>query len=155
MTVQPMAVKLNGAQITGLTYGDVYEVYTNRAAKATTPTISNVYSDAPTYKIARDQLATAEDTFDFASPNIWVGTGGRGDTTYRWYLSRTADERSVDIGTAIPLSEEMTVSGAERDYSVLPLTAELLRQHCAQSGGSYNDTLYIYAYAQNYDPSAS
>ena len=60
LTVQPMAVKLNGAQITGLTYGDVYEVYTNRAAKATTPTISNVYSDAPTYKIARDQLATLE-----------------------------------------------------------------------------------------------
>ena len=155
LTVQPMAVKTNSGQITGLTYGDVYEVYTNRAAKATTPTISNVYNGAPTYKIARDQLAAAEDAFEFASPNIWVGTGGRGDTTYRWYLSRTADERSVDIGTAIPLSEEMTVSGAERDYSVLPLTAQLLRQYCAQSGGSYNDTLYIYAYAQNYDPSAT
>ncbi len=155
LTVQPMAVKTNGNQITGLTYGDVYEVYTNRAAKATTPTISNVYNGAPTYKIARDQLAAAEDAFEFASPNIWVGTGGRGDTTYRWYLSRTADERSVDIGTAIPLSEEKTVSGAERDYSVLPLTAQLLRQYCAQSGGSYNDTLYIYAYAQNYDPSAT
>ena len=155
LTVQPMAVKTNSDQITGLTYGDVYEVYTNRAAKATTPTISNVYSGAPTYKIAREQLATAEATFEFASPNIWVGTGGRGDTTYRWYLSRTADERSVDIGTAIPLSEEMTVSGGERDYSVLSLTAELLRKHCAQSGGSYNDTLYIYAYAQNHDPSAT
>lgn len=155
LTVQPMAVKTNGNQITGLAYGEVYEVYTNRAAKATTPTISNVYSDAPTYKVSRDQLAAAEDAFEFASPNIWVGTGGRGDTTYRWYLSRTADERSVDIGTAIPLSEEKTVSGGERDYSVLPLTAELLRQHCAQSGGSYNDTLYIYAYAQNYDPSAT
>ena len=155
LTVQPMAVKTNGTQITGLTYGDVYEVYTNRAAKATTPTISNVYNDAPTYKIARDQLATAEDGFVFASPNIWVGTGGRGDTTYRWYLSRTADERSVDIGTAIPLSEEMTVSGAERDSSVLSLTAELLRQHCAKIGDSYNDTLYIYAYARNYDPSAT
>lgn len=155
LTVQPMAVKTNGNQITGLTYGKVYEVYTNRAAKATTPTISNVYSGAPTYKISRDQLAAAEDAFEFASPNIWVGTGGRGDTTYRWYLSRTADERSVDIGTAIPLSEEKTVSGGERDYSVLPLTAELLRQYCAQSGGSYNDTLYIYAYAQNHDPSAT
>lgn len=155
LTVQPMAVKTNGNQITGLAYGEVYEVYTNRAAKATTPTISNVYSGAPTYKIAREQLRTAEPTFVFVSPNIWVGTGGRGDTTYRWYLSRTADERSVDIGTAIPLSEEMTVSGGERDYSVLPLTAQLLRQHCAQNGGSYNDTLYIYAYAQNYDPSAT
>ena len=155
LTVQPMAVKTNGTQITGLTYGDVYEVYTNRAAKATTPTISNVYNGAPTYKISREQLRTAEPTFVFASPNIWVGTGGRGDTTYRWYLSRTADERSVDISAAIPLSEEMTVSGAERDYSFLPLTAELLRKHCAQSGGSYNDTLYIYAYAQNYDPSAT
>lgn len=155
LTVQPMAVKTNGNQITGLTYGDVYEVYTNRAAKATTPTISNVYNGAPTYKVSRDQLAAAEDAFEFASPNIWVGTGGRGDTTYRWYLSRTADERSVDIGTAIPLSEEKTVSGGERDYSVLPLTAGLLKQHCAQSGGSYNDTLYIYAYAQNYDPSAT
>ena len=155
LTVQPMAVKTNGNQITGLAYGDVYEVYTNRAAKATTPTISNVYSGAPTYKIARDQLAAAEDAFEFASPNIWVGTGGRGDTTYRWYLSRTADERSVDIGTAIPLSEEKTVSGGERDYSVLPLTAQLLRQHCAKPGGSYNDTLYIYAYAQNHDPSAT
>ena len=155
LTVQPMAVKTNSDQIVGLTYGDVYEVYTNRAAKATTPTISNVYNGAPTYKVSREQLAKAEDTFVFASPNIWVGTGGRGDTTYRWYLSRVKDERSVDIGTAIPLSEEMTVSGAERDYSVLSLTAELLRQHCAQSGGSYNDTLYIYAYAQNYDPSAT
>ena len=155
LTVQPMAVKTNGNQITGLAYGDVYEVYTNRAAKATTPTISNVYSSAPTYKIARDQLAAAEDAFEFASPGVWVGTGGRGDTTYRWYLSRVEDERSVDIGTAIPLSEEMTVSGAERDYSVLSLTAELLRQHCAQSGGSYNDNLYIYAYAQNYDPTAT
>lgn len=155
LTVQPMAVKTNSGQITGLTYGDVYEVYTNRAAKATTPTISNVYSGAPTYKIAREQLATAEPTFVFASPNIWVGTGGRGDTTYRWYLSRVKDERSVDIGTAIPLSEEKTVSGGERDYSVLPLTAQLLRQHCAKDGGSYNDTLYIYAYAQNYDPSAT
>ena len=155
LTVQPMAVKTNSDQITGLAYGEVYEVYTNRAAKATTPTISNVYSGAPTYKVSRDQLDTAEPTFEFASPNIWVGTGGRGDTTYRWYLSRTADERSVDIGTAIPLSEEKTVSGAERDYSVLPLTAQLLRQYCAQSGGSYNDTLYIYAYAQNYDPSAT
>lgn len=155
LTVQPMAVKTNGNQITGLTYGDVYEVYTNRAAKATTPTISNVYSGAPTYKVSRDQLAAAEEGFEFASPNIWVGTGGRGDTTYRWYLSRTADERSVDIGTAIPLSEEMTVSGGERDYSVLPLTAQLLRQHCAQPDGSYNDTLYIYAYAQNHDPSAT
>ena len=155
LTVQPMAVKTNGTQITGLTYGDVYEVYTNRAAKATTPTISNVYNGAPTYKISRDQLDKAEDTFEFASPYIWVGTGGRGDTTYRWYLSRVKDERSVDIGTAIPLSEEMTVSGAERDYSVLSLTAGLLKQHCAQSDGSYNDTLYIYAYAQNYDPSAT
>lgn len=155
LTVQPMAVKTNSDQITGLAYGKVYEVYTNRAAKATTPTISNVYSGAPTYKISREQLAAAEDTFVFVSPNIWVGTGGRGDTTYRWYLSRTADERSVDIGTAIPLSEEMTVSGGERDYSVLPLTAQLLRQYCAQSGGSYNDTLYIYAYAQNYDPTAT
>ena len=155
LTVQPMAVKLNGTQITGLTYGKVYEVYTNRAAKATTPTISHVYGGAPTYKVSRDQLRTAEEGFEFASPNIWVGTGGRGDTTYRWYLSRTADERSMDIGTAIPLSEEMTVSGAERDYSVLPLTAQLLRQHCAQSGGSYNDTLYIYAYARNHDPSAT
>lgn len=155
LTVQPMAVKTNSDQITGLAYGEVYEVYTNRAAKATTPTISNVYNGAPTYKISRDQLGKAEDTFEFASPNIWVGTGGRGDTTYRWYLSRTGDERSVDIGTAIPLSEEMTVSGAERDYSVLPLTAQLLRQYCAQSGGSYNDTLYIYAYAQNHDPSAT
>ena len=156
LTVQPMAVKTNNSnQITGLTYGAVYEVYTNRAAKATTPTISNVYNGAPTYKVSRDQLAAAEDAFEFASPNIWVGTGGRGDTTYRWYLSRTADERSVDIGTAIPLSEEKTVSGAERDYSVLPLTAQLLRQYCAQSGGSYNDTLYIYAYAQNHDPSAT
>lgn len=156
LTVQPMAVKTdNSDQITGLAYGEVYEVYTNRAAKATTPTISNVYNGAPTYKISRDQLDKAEDTFEFASPNIWVGTGGRGDTTYRWYLSRVKDERSVDIGTAIPLSEKMTVSGAERDYSVLPLTAGLLRQHCAQSGGSYNDTLYIYAYAQNYDPSAT
>lgn len=155
LTVQPMAVKTNGDQITGLAYGEVYEVYTNRAAKATTPTISNVYSGAPTYKIARDQLGKAEPTFEFASPYIWVGTGGRGDTTYRWYLSRVKDERSVDIGTAIPLSEEMTVSGGERDYSVLPLTAKLLKQHCAQSGGSYNDTLYIYAYAQNYDPSAT
>ncbi len=155
LTVQPMAVKTNGDQIVGLAYGDVYEVYTNRAAKATTPTISNVYSGAPTYQVSRDQLAKAEDTFEFASPYIWVGTGGRGDTTYRWYLSRVKDERSVDIGTAIPLSEEMTVSGAERDYSILPLTAELLRKHCAQSGGSYNDTLYIYAYAQNHDPSAT
>lgn len=155
LTVQPMAVKTNSDQITGLAYGEVYEVYTNRAAKATTPTISNVYSGAPTYKISRDQLDTAEPTFEFASPNIWVGTGGRGDTTYRWYLSRVKDERSVDIGTAIPLSEEMTVSGAERDYSVLSLTAELLRQHCAQPDGNYNDTLYIYAYAQNYDPSAT
>lgn len=156
LTVQPMAVKTdNSDQITGLAYGEVYEVYTNRAAKATTPTISNVYSGAPTYKVSRDQLDTAEDGFVFVSPNIWVGTGGRGDTTYRWYLSRTADERSVDIGTAIPLSEEKTVSGGERDYSVLPLTAGLLKQHCAQSGGSYNDTLYIYAYAQNYDPSAT
>ena len=33
--------------------------------------------------------------------------------------------------------------------------AGLLRQHCAQPDGSYNDTLYIYAYAQNYDPSAT
>lgn len=155
LTVQPMAVKTNGDQITGLAYGEVYEVYTNRAAKATTPTISNVYNGAPTYQVSRDQLDTAEDTFEFASPNIWVGTGGRGDTTYRWYLSRTADERSVDIGTAIPLSEEKTVSGAERDYSGLSLTAELLRKHCAKDGGSYNDTLYIYAYAQNYDPSAT
>ena len=155
LTVQPMAVKTNSDQITGLAYGEVYEVYTNRAAKATTPTISNVYSDAPTYKIAREQLGKAEPAFEFASPNIWVGTGGRGDTTYRWYLSRTADERSVDIGTAIPLSEEMTVSGGERDYSVLPLTAELLRQHCNKVGDAYNDTLYIYAYAQNYDPSAT
>ena len=155
LTVQPMAVKTNGNQITGLAYGEVYEVYTNRAAKATTPTISNVYSSAPTYKISRDQLAAAEPTFEFASPNIWVGTGGRGDTTYRWYLSRVKDERSVDIGTAIPLSEEKTVSGGERDYSVLPLTAELLRQHCAKPSGSFNDTLYIYAYAQNYDPSAT
>ena len=155
LTVQPMAVKTNSDQITGLTYGNVYEVYTNRAAKATTPTISNVYNGAPTYKVSREQLRTAEATFEFASPNIWVGTGGRGDTTYRWYLSRAADERSVDIGTAIPLSEEKTVSGAERDYSGLSLTAELLRKHCAQSGGSYNDTLYIYAYAQNYDPSAT
>ena len=156
LTVQPMAVKTdNSNQITGLAYGEVYEVYTNRAAKATTPTISNVYSGAPTYKVSRDQLAAAEDTFEFASPNIWVGTGGRGDTTYRWYLSRVKDERSVDIGTAIPLSEEKTVSGGERDYSVLSLTAQLLKQHCAQSGGSYNDTLYIYAYAQNYDPSAT
>lgn len=155
LTVQPMAVKTNSDQIVGLAYGKVYEVYTNRAAKATTPTISNVYNGAPTYKISREQLGKAEDTFEFASPNIWVGTGGRGDTTYRWYLSRVKDERSVDIGTAIPLSEEMTVSGGERDYSVLPLTAELLRKHCAQSGGSYNDTLYIYAYAQNYDPSAT
>ena len=155
LTVQPMAVKTNGTQITGLAYGEVYEVYTNRAAKATTPTISNVYNGAPTYKVSRDQLAAAEDAFEFASPNIWVGTGGRGDTTYRWYLSRVKDERSVDIGTAIPLSEEMTVSGAERDYSVLSLTAELLRKYCAQSGGSYNDTLYIYAYARNYDPSAT
>ena len=155
LTVQPMAVKTNSDQITGLAYGEVYEVYTNRAAKATTPTISNVYNGAPTYKVSRDQLDTAEPTFEFASPYIWVGTGGRGDTTYRWYLSRVKDERSVDIGTAIPLSEEMTVSGGERDYSVLPLTAKLLRQHCAQSGGNYNDTLYIYAYAQNYDPSAT
>ena len=155
LTVQPMAVKTNSDQITGLAYGEVYEVYTNRAAKATTPTISNVYNGAPTYNVSRDQLAKAENTFVFASPNIWVGTGGRGDTTYRWYLSRVDDERSVDIGTAIPLSEEMTVSGAERDYSVLPLTAELLRQHCAQSGGSYSDNLYIYAYAQNYDPTAT
>ena len=155
LTVQPMAVKTNSGQIVGLAYGKVYEVYTNRAAKATTPTISNVYNGAPTYQVSRDQLAAAEDTFVFASPNIWVGTGGRGDTTYRWYLSRTADERSVDISAAIPLSEEMTVSGAERDYSGLSLTAELLRQHCAQSGGSYNDTLYIYAYARNYDPSAT
>ena len=155
LTVQPMAVKTNGDQITGLAYGEVYEVYTNRAAKATTPTISNVYSGAPTYKVSRDQLAAAEDGFVFVSPNIWVGTGGRGDTTYRWYLSRTADERSVDIGTAIPLSEEMTVSGGERDYSVLPLTAELLKQHCNKVGDAYNDTLYIYAYAQNYDPSAT
>ena len=155
LTVQPMAVKTNSGQITGLTYGDVYEVYTNRAAKATTPTISNVYNGAPTYQVSRDQLAKAENTFVFASPNIWVGTGGRGDTTYRWYLSRTADERSVDISAAIPLSEEMTVSGAERDYSGLSLTAELLRQHCAKIGDSYNDTLYIYAYAQNYDPSAT
>ena len=155
LTVQPMAVKTNSDQITGLAYGEVYEVYTNRAAKATTPTISNVYNGAPTYNVSRDQLDTALPTFEFASPNIWVGTGGRGDTTYRWYLSRVKDERSVDIGTAIPLSEEMTVSGAERDYSVLSLTAELLRQHCAQSGGSYNDTLYIYAYARNYDPSAT
>lgn len=156
LTVQPMAVKTdNSNQITGLAYGEVYEVYTNRAAKATTPTISNVYNGAPTYKISREQLDTAEDTFVFASPYIWVGTGGRGDTTYRWYLSRVKDERSVDIGTAIPLSEEMTVSGAERDYSVLPLTAKLLRQHCAKIGDSYYDTLYIYAYAQNYDPSAT
>lgn len=155
LTVQPMAVKTNSDQIVGLAYGKVYEVYTNRAAKATTPTISNVYNGATTYKISRDQLDTAEPTFEFASPNIWVGTGGRGDTTYRWYLSRAADESSMDIGTAIPLSEEKTVSGAERDYSVLPLTAQLLRQYCAQSGGSYNDTLYIYAYAQNYDPSAT
>ena len=155
LTVQPMAVKTNGTQITGLTYGKVYEVYTNRAAKATTPTISNVYNGAPTYQVSRDQLAKAEDTFVFASPNIWVGTGGRGDTTYRWYLSRTADERSVDISAAIPLSEEMTVSGAERDYSGLSLTAELLRQHCAKPDGSYGDTLYIYAYARNYDPSAT
>ena len=155
LTVQPMAVKTNGNQITGLAYGKVYEVYTNRAAKATTPTISNVYSGAPTYKVSREQLATAEPTFVFVSPNIWVGTGGRGDTTYRWYLSRVKDERSVDIGTAIPLSEEMTVSGGERDYSVLPLTAELLRQHCAKIGDSYYDTLYIYAYAQNYDPTAT
>lgn len=156
LTVQPMAVKTdNSNQITGLAYGEVYEVYTNRAAKATTPTISNVYSGAPTYKIARDQLGKAEDAFEFASPNIWVGTGGRGDTTYRWYLSRVKDERSVDIGTAIPLSEEKTVSGGERDYSVLPLTAKLLRQHCAKDGGSYNDILYIYAYARNYDPTAT
>lgn len=155
LTVQPMAVKTNGNQITGLTYGDVYEVYTNRAAKATTPTISNVYSGAPTYKVSRDQLAAAEEGFEFASPNIWVGTGGRGDTTYRWYLSRTADERSVDIGTAIPLSEEMTVSGGERDYSVLSLTAQLLRQYCTKIDGSYSDILYIYAYAQNYDPTAT
>lgn len=155
LTVQPMAVKTNSDQIVGLAYGEVYEVYTNRAAKATTPTISNVYSGAPTYKVSRDQLAAAEDGFVFVSPNIWVGTGGRGDTTYRWYLSRTADERSVDIGTAIPLSEEMTVSGGERDYSVLPLTAELLKQHCAKIGDSYYDTLYIYAYAQNYDPTAT
>lgn len=155
LTVQPMAVKTNSDQIVGLAYGKVYEVYTNRAAKATTPTISNVYNGAPTYNVSRDQLAKAENTFVFASPNIWVGTGGRGDTTYRWYLSRVKDERSVDIGTAIPLSEEMTVSGAERDYSVLPLTAELLRQYCGKDGGSYNDTLYIYAYARNYDPSAT
>ena len=155
LTVQPMAVATSNDQVVGLTYGTPCEVYTNRAAKATTPTISNVYNGAPTYKVSRDQLDTAEPTFEFASPNIWVGTGGRGDTTYRWYLSRTADERSVDIGTAIPLSEEKTVSGGERDYSVLPLTAGLLKQHCAQSGGSYNDTLYIYAYAQNYDPSAT
>lgn len=155
LTVQPMAVKTNSGQITGLTYGDVYEVYTNRAAKATTPTISNVYNGAPTYQVSRDQLAKAENTFVFASPNIWVGTGGRGDTTYRWYLSRTADERSVDISAAIPLSEEMTVSGAERDYSGLSLTAELLRKHCGKDGGSYNDTLYIYAYARNHDPSAT
>ena len=155
LTVQPMAVKTNSDQITGLAYGEVYEVYTNRAAKATTPTISNVYNGAPTYNVSRDQLAKAENTFVFASPNIWVGTGGRGDTTYRWYLSRTADERSMDIGTAIPLSEEMTVSGAERDYSVLPLTAGLLKQHCAKIGDSYSDTLYIYAYARNHDPSAT
>ena len=55
LTVQPMAVKTdNSDQITGLAYGEVYEVYTNRAAKATTPTISNVYSGAPTYKVSRD-----------------------------------------------------------------------------------------------------
>ena len=155
LTVQPMAVATSNDQIVGLTYGTPCEVYTNRAAKATTPTISNVYSGAPTYKIAQNQLAKAEDGFVFASPNIWVGTGGRGDTTYRWYLSRTGDERSVDIGTAIPLSEEMTVSGAERDYSVLSLTAQLLRTYCAQSGGSYSDNLYIYAYARNYDPTAT
>ena len=155
LTVQPMAVVTSSDQVLGLAYGTPCEVYTNRAAKATTPTISNVYSGAPTYKIAQNQLAKAEDGFVFASPNIWVGTGGRGDTTYRWYLSRTEDERSVDIGTAIPLSEEMTVSGAERDYSVLPLTAQLLRQHCGKDGGSYSDNLYIYAYARNYDPTAT
>ena len=161
LTVQPMAVATSAAatgneQVVGLTYGTPCEVYTNRAAKATTPTISHVYgSSAPTYKIAQNQLGKAEDGFEFASPSIWVGTGGRGDTTYRWYLSRVEDERSVDIGTAIPLSEEMTVSGAERDYSVLSLTAQLLRQHCAKPGGSYSDNLYIYAYAQNYDPTAT
>ena len=156
LTVQPMAVATSNDQVVGLTYGTPCEVYTNRAAKATTPTISHVYgSSAPTYKIAQNQLGKAEDGFEFASPSIWVGTGGRGDTTYRWYLSRVEDERSVDIGTAIPLSEEMTVSGAERDYSVLSLTAQLLRQHCAKPGGSYSDNLYIYAYAQNYDPTAT
>ena len=156
LTVQPMAVATDGNQVVGLTYGTPCEVYTNRAAKATAPTISHVYgSSAPTYKIAQNQLGAAEDGFVFASPNIWVGTGGRGDTTYRWYLSRVEDERSVDIGTAIPLSEEMTVSGAERDYSVLSLTAQLLRQHCAKIGDSYSDNLYIYAYAQNYDPTAT
>ena len=152
--VMPIAVKQNDlGKTVALAYGPISTVYNNRVENASTPNID--LGQSVPRKISGRQVAELLDSDEnraIASCAATVSSGGRGETTYRWYISNSPD--LTDVTGATPLTDSIAVENDEANSSQVSITAGLLKPYCNKQGDIYVGKAYIYVHAVNYDASA-